>query len=32
LGVDNLIEALNASIKRLGTDWIDLYQRHGFDA
>lgn len=28
----HLIEACNASLKRLGTDWIDLYQVHSFDA
>ncbi|MDP1836567.1 MAG: aldo/keto reductase [Chlamydiales bacterium] len=28
----HLIEACNASLKRLGVDHIDLYQMHGFDA
>jgi aryl-alcohol dehydrogenase-like predicted oxidoreductase len=28
----HLIEALNASLKRLGTDHIDVYFMHGFDA
>ncbi|MGH8443983.1 MAG: aldo/keto reductase [Solimonas sp.] len=28
----NLIAACNASLKRLGTDYIDLYFMHGFDA
>src|ERR1700691_56726 len=28
----HLIEACNASLKRLRTDYIDLYQMHGFDA
>lgn len=27
-----LIAACDASLKRLGTDYIDLYQMHGFDA
>lgn len=28
----HLIESCDASLKRLGTDHIDLYQMHGFDA
>jgi len=28
----HLIEACNASLKRLGTDYIDIYHLHGFDA
>jgi aryl-alcohol dehydrogenase-like predicted oxidoreductase len=28
----HLINAVDASLKRLGTDWIDLYQLHAFDA
>jgi aryl-alcohol dehydrogenase-like predicted oxidoreductase len=28
----HIVSAVEASLKRLGTDWIDLYQLHGFDA
>jgi aryl-alcohol dehydrogenase-like predicted oxidoreductase len=28
----NIMEAVEASLKRLNTDYIDLYQIHGFDA
>jgi aryl-alcohol dehydrogenase-like predicted oxidoreductase len=32
LGRRHLIEACDASLRRLGTDWIDLYQVHSFDS
>ncbi len=28
----HIVRACEASLRRLGTDWIDLYQVHGFDA
>jgi len=28
----HLIDAVNNSLRRLGTDYVDLYQLHGFDA
>ena len=28
----HIMDAIDASLKRLGTDYIDLYQIHGFDA
>lgn len=28
----HLLHAVNASLRRLGTDYIDIYQLHGFDA
>src|ERR1022692_622210 len=28
----HIVRAVEASLKRLGTDWIDLFQLHGFDA
>ena len=28
----HLIESVNGSLKRLGTDYIDIYHMHGFDA
>ena len=32
LSRQHIVRACEASLKRLGTDWIDLYQAHGFDA
>jgi len=29
---EHLVRALEASLRRLGTDYVDLYQMHGFDA
>ena len=28
----HIVASCEASLRRLGTDWIDLYQAHGFDA
>ena len=28
----HILESIDGSLKRLGTDWVDLYQIHGFDA
>src|SRR5690349_7834012 len=28
----HIVAACEASLRRLGTDWIDLYQAHGYDA
>jgi aryl-alcohol dehydrogenase-like predicted oxidoreductase len=28
----HIVQACEASLRRLGTDWIDLYQVHGYDA
>ena len=28
----HIMDAVKASLKRLGTDYIDLYQMHGFDS
>ena len=27
----HILDAIDASLKRLGTDYVDLYQLHGFD-
>jgi aryl-alcohol dehydrogenase-like predicted oxidoreductase len=27
----HILSSIDASLKRLGTDWVDLYQIHGFD-
>jgi aryl-alcohol dehydrogenase-like predicted oxidoreductase len=27
----HILESIDLSLKRLGTDWVDLYQIHGFD-
>jgi len=32
LSREHIVRACEASLRRLGTDWIDLYQAHGFDA
>jgi aryl-alcohol dehydrogenase-like predicted oxidoreductase len=32
LGRKHLIESCNASLRRLGTDYVDLYQAHRYDA
>jgi len=31
LSRQHIVEAVDASLRRLGTDYIDLYQAHGFD-
>ena len=31
LSRQHIVRACEASLERLGTDWIDLYQAHGFD-
>ena len=28
----HILESIEGSLRRLGTDWVDLYQIHGFDA
>jgi aryl-alcohol dehydrogenase-like predicted oxidoreductase len=28
----HILESIDGSLKRLGTDYVDLYQVHGFDA
>src|SRR5881275_526278 len=31
LGRKHILESINGSLKRLGTDYVDLYQAHRFD-